>query len=280
MSIVLLIAFGGVFYADTQVKQSVQRLNILGVDAERILNADFAGTTRLRLAASLEADRFVLDYQDYQDTKYALLTEIAKFPKSAKVEAAFAKMVDVQGDIEESEAEAIAFIDEEKWEEALELVTEPSFYRLKGIYRANLSGALREMLIENQQQAEQAGTLARITQFGVLAMFILLALIGVLFSREMQSSLRRQSELALNLEDANKNLEQRVQDRTRELNESQALFKTVLDNMPAVVFLKETDEVVHHAVATISYDPETSKYRFLSHLEDGRSSWARGPSTG
>ena len=34
---------------------------------------------------------------------------------------------------------------------------------------------------------------------------------------------------------------------------------------------KETDEVVHHAVATISYDPETSKYRFLSHLEDGRS---------
>lgn len=34
---------------------------------------------------------------------------------------------------------------------------------------------------------------------------------------------------------------------------------------------KESDQVVHHAVATISYDAETSKYRFLSHLEDGRS---------
>jgi len=28
---------------------------------------------------------------------------------------------------------------------------------------------------------------------------------------------------------------------------------------------------VHHAVATISYDPESSQYRFLSHLVDGRS---------
>ncbi len=34
---------------------------------------------------------------------------------------------------------------------------------------------------------------------------------------------------------------------------------------------KETGDVVHHAVATISYNPETSGYRFLSHLENGRS---------
>lgn len=33
---------------------------------------------------------------------------------------------------------------------------------------------------------------------------------------------------------------------------------------------KESDEVVHHALATISYDPEAANYRFRSHLEDGR----------
>lgn len=33
----------------------------------------------------------------------------------------------------------------------------------------------------------------------------------------------------------------------------------------------ESGDVVHHAVATISYNPETSSYRFSSHLEDGRS---------
>ncbi len=34
---------------------------------------------------------------------------------------------------------------------------------------------------------------------------------------------------------------------------------------------KESGEVVHHALATISYDPETAGYHFRSHLEDGRS---------
>ncbi len=32
----------------------------------------------------------------------------------------------------------------------------------------------------------------------------------------------------------------------------------------------EADEVVHHALATISYDPEAAVYRFRSHLQDGR----------
>ena len=34
---------------------------------------------------------------------------------------------------------------------------------------------------------------------------------------------------------------------------------------------KEGGEVVHHALATISYDPEAGGYRFRSHLADGRS---------
>ena len=33
---------------------------------------------------------------------------------------------------------------------------------------------------------------------------------------------------------------------------------------------KESDEVVHHALATVSWDPEAGHYRFRSHLEDGR----------
>ena len=32
----------------------------------------------------------------------------------------------------------------------------------------------------------------------------------------------------------------------------------------------ESGEVVHHALATISYDPDAGLYRFRSHLQDGR----------
>ncbi len=47
--------------------------------------------------------------------------------------------------------------------------------------------------------------------------------------------------MASTIADYTRNLELKVEERTAELSESQALFKTVIDNMPAVVFLKKPD---------------------------------------
>jgi len=241
VSLVLFIAFGGLFYLDDEVKKGAHNLQNLTINAERILNADLSSTTAVRLAASLQSDRYILNYQAFQDNKYALLTGFSKYAQSDQVKEAFSQMEDVQQDIEDAEAEAIALIDEEMWDEALELVTEPAFRRQKGIYRANLSRALREMIVASERRAQQSNELARIAQYSVLGMFLVLALIGVMYSREMRRSLKRQSDLARNLEDANESLEQRVVDRTAELKRSEAQFKTVLDNMPAIVFLKSMD---------------------------------------
>ena len=256
VSIILLIAFGGLFLADRTVKMHAGHLHVLTVNAERILNADRAATTAVRLAASMQSGRYVLNYQDYQDAKYSLLEEIVGLHQDKSVNEALAKMVDVQQEIQEAEAEAIAFIDEEKWPDALELVTEPAFGRLKGIYRSYLSAALRAMIQAGEIQAVRSNTIATATQYGVLGMFLVLSLIGFLYSRAMQKSLRVQAELAQGLEDANEHLEQRVQERTRELKESQTLFKTVLDNMPAVVFLKDLQgrfQLINHRYEQI-YD--------------------------
>jgi len=237
-SLILFLTFGGLFYVDGVVKKNTHDLQTLSLDAERILNSDLSGTTAVRLSASLQSDRYIMNYQDIQDTKYALIEDVAKFRQSETVRQAFSKMEEVQQDIEDAESEAIAQIDDENWEEALELVTEPAFRRQKGIYRANLSKALREMLVDSQKQAAQSASLAQFAQIVAMVMFLILALIGVMYSRKMRLTLERQSQLALNLEDANENLEQRVNERTAELKKSQSLFKTVLDNMPAVVFLK------------------------------------------
>ncbi len=241
LALVLLFAFAGVFYADNLVKKSVTRLHDLEIKAERILTADLRSTTAVRLAASLQSDRYVLNYQDFQDAKYTLLQEIAGFQKSDKVRDAFSKMEDIQLEIEDAEAEAISLIDEEEWESALELVTEPSFRRLKGIYRANLSSALREMIITSETQAVQADFISTAMQYFVLGMFILLAVIGILHAREMQQSLARQSELAENLEDANVNLEQKVQERTAEVEEKEAQLRTAMDNMTDGIYMFDKD---------------------------------------
>ncbi len=241
VSLVLFVAFGGLFYMDGEVKKGASDIQHLTINAERILNADLSSTTAVRLAASLQSDRYILNYQDFQDMKYSLLVGFTAYAQSDKVKEAFAQMEDVQQDIEDAEAEAIALIDDEQWEEALELVTEPAFRRQKGIYRANLSRALREMIVDSETRAQQSNELARISQNSALGMFLILALIGFLYSREMRLSLKRQFNLARNLEEINENLEQRVMERTAELKKSEAQFKIVLDNMPAIVFLKSMD---------------------------------------
>ena len=260
LALVLLLAFGGVFYADNQVKHSINQLHDLTIKAERILTADLRSTTAVRLAASLKSDRYVLNYQDFQDAKYAFLKEVSKFRKSDKVRDAFTKMEDIQAEIEEAEAEAISLIDEEKWDEALELVIEPAFRRQKGIYRANLSSALREMILSSESRAAQVDQLSQAMQIFILGMFILLGLIGILHSREMARSLKRQSELAINLEDANLTLEQKVEERTAEAEEKEAQLRAAMENMTDGIYMFDKN---------LDYQMYNDRYIELFELPDG-----------
>ncbi|MBT3360608.1 MAG: PAS domain S-box protein [Rhodospirillales bacterium] len=242
LSVVLLLGFGGLFYVDGEVKLNAERLRIMTINAERILNADRSMTAAVRLAASLESDHFLLNYQNTQDTKYALLEENARLQKNEHVRQAMGKLVDIQDEIEGTESEAISLIDQEKWEEALELVTEPSFQRQKGIYRASLSGVLREMIQISQEQAEKSDRLAEIMQYVVLCMFGLLAAIGALYSRETRRSLGRQTELAKSLEAVNENLEQTVSERTAELR----TLASAVDQNPSGIVITDVEGCIEY----------------------------------
>ena len=87
------------------------------------------------------------------------------------------------------------------------------------------------MIQESQKNTNQSSRLATSMQYGVLGMFVFLAAIGFLYSREMQRSLDRQSELANNLEDLNRNLENIVDMRTQELENKSTLLATVLGSI-------------------------------------------------
>lgn len=224
LSIVLLMAFGGLFYIDGRVKSNAQRLTILNINAERIRNLDRTGTSAVRLAAASRSPIYIQDYQDHQDAKYALLKENLRHQQNQKVRVSLGKMEEVQGDIEDAESEAIALIDEERWEAAYELVTKPDFLRWKGLYQSHLSSALNEMIELSRKKSDQANTLDQIMLYGILGTFLLLGFIGIVYSR-------RQSELAEYLEDMNEHLEQRVNDRTTALRESQETLGKVLENI-------------------------------------------------
>ena len=192
---------------------------------------DSTGTSSVRLAASLRSDKYIVRYQKHQDAKYALLVENLSFQQSDKIRAALDKMELLQDEIEDAESTAIALIDEERWDEALKLVIEPSFRRLKDSYRAHLSTALREMIQQSRMQSEQASLVDKIVEVGILLTFLMLSVIALLYSREMGKLLQRESELTRSLENANAHLEQRVNDRTTALRENQQTLSKVLESI-------------------------------------------------
>jgi len=58
--------------------------------------------------------------------------------------------------------------------------------------------------------------------------------------------------------------------RSREVVESRLDGRVLI--VEGLHYGKKSGEVVHHALATITYDPETGRYSFRSHLASGRSS--------
>ena len=156
LSIFLLIAFAGIFYVDRQVNQNAQRLSTLTINAERIQNLDASGTSAVRLAAGLRSDFYILDYQDVQDAKYALLEENLKLLENPRIRRALATMEEVQDEIEDAESEAIALIDEQQWDAALDFVTGSDFRLKKWTYRTHLATALRDMIQQSKQQSDRA----------------------------------------------------------------------------------------------------------------------------
>ena len=75
LSALLLLTFAGLFHADRELRLDAERLHNLTLGAERILNADRDATNAVRLAASMRSDRYLLNYDDFLDSKYDLLDE-------------------------------------------------------------------------------------------------------------------------------------------------------------------------------------------------------------
>jgi len=184
----------------------------------------------IRIAAGLQDSRYVLSYQDTQDVKNAQFAENLKLVDDGKIRLALKNMGEIHDEIATAESIALGFIDEENWEAALELVTDPEFSRNKALYRSQLSTAMREIIRSSQEQVEQSNQLALTLQIGVLLTFLALSALGFL-------SLKRHSELTSNLADANDNLEHRVRERTDELKAKQAQLQIALDNMPGGMFM-------------------------------------------
>ncbi len=231
VAVVFFVVFFVLLYMDGELKKDLEDLNILTISAERVLYLDNAGTTGIRLSAGLRTDEYIQNYQDLQDDKYEVLNDFFDHSQSEQVKDAFFKMAEIQEDLEDMESEAIGLIDENNWAAAWELVTDPTFIEKKALYTKNLSAILQEIIVVSENKLEQSNNLTQITRYAVFTIFIFLSLIGFTYSREIRRSLKHERELSSSLEDMNENLEQRVQERTEELDKANQVKDEFLASM-------------------------------------------------
>ncbi|TAK44159.1 MAG: PAS domain S-box protein [Betaproteobacteria bacterium] len=237
VSLVLLCAFAALFYFDTQGERQISRLKQVSINAERIVSADAGTAAGLRQAIGLRSARYASDYQDLAENKRLLLAESMALVDNAKAREALAEMADAEADIDATEKEALRLIAKEDWDAALALVQDRSYARKKALYSAALSRMLSELVADSEGTAARASRLARITQFTVLAVFLLLALLGKIYADRMRSDLVARQRLSASLEEANLSLEQRVRERTSELAEREAFNRALMESSPSGLVL-------------------------------------------
>ena len=209
---VLLALFSTLFYLDRDLYAKQGVLRNLIVNAERILGADYAATASVRQAAAMESKRYLVGYDDQVATRQSLLAFNFAEIDSPGIKQTFDELTEIQGLLDTDEADAIELINEGAWEDALEIVTSKAFKRDKGLYRAKLSQALRELIFESERSSKHTADLRTATQGAVIAAFVLLLLLGYAYYKRIQSNLKREMDLV-------DTLEVRVAERTQELSE-------------------------------------------------------------
>lgn len=239
VAVLLLAAFGSLFYLDRQLKRDLANLKRVAVNAERLLSLDNDTTNSVRLAAGLRSRIYILGYDDAVETRTLLLQDSIALIVAGALSQTLADVLITQQAIEEIERQAIGLIESGRWEEALELVTESSFKREKGIYRAGLSGALRQLLLDGEAVGRNTDTLRVATQGFVLVAYLLLALLGLSYSQRIRRALAREVVLHDGLRQANAELERRVEARTRELSAKETQLRVTMENMPDGMFMVE-----------------------------------------
>lgn len=235
LSVILLLAFAAFFYFDAQFKRDAENLRILSLNAERILNANDATASAIRLTAGLKSERFLFNYDDLLETRNRLLEENLSMVGNAAARAALIEMAEAGREIETLEKEAIVSLGQENWQAALELMMSPHYKRQKGLYRANLSRALSMLVDDSERNTKKAETLANIMRVTVLLVFLLFAVMGRIYAGRMRAALQTERSLKQRLEEANAFLEQRVVERTEEVTRKAAELREAYEVISASI---------------------------------------------
>ena len=158
------------------------------------------------------------------------------------------EMSELQADhdkLRATEVQALAAMHQERWPKARYMLFENDYLRTKKIYEINSETAVGALTAQLGAQAQRLGQMRTAALSLRVGAVLLLVGVSVVFSRRLREELRMREQLGQEIRAANARLEEKVHQRTAELEDANRRLATLstTDSLTGLANRRKFDEV-------------------------------------
>ena len=246
IAIAILVVTAAIgWYVDISHEQMHQRHLAVHTQLERMVRLRQELNGMLMVAVleenTLRASTYPRVYEDLQNTLQSvqqLTQSLGLSDELAMVQAEHDKLATI-------EAQALAAMQQDAWAPARQLLYDNDYLLTKKIYEINSETAISALTTDLGAQAQRFARM-RALALGLRVGAVLLLLgVSVVFSRRLREELRTREQLGREIQAANARLEDKVRQRTAELQEANRRLSTLstTDSLTGLANRRKFDEV-------------------------------------
>ena len=246
IAIAILVVTAAIgWYVDISHEQMHQRHLAVHTQLERMVRLRQELNGMLMVAVleenTLRASTYPRVYEDLQNTLQSvqqLTQSLGLSDELAMVQAEHDKLAAI-------EAQALAAMQQDAWAPARQLLYDNDYLLTKKIYEINSETAISALTTDLGAQAQRFARM-RALALGLRVGAVLLLLgVSVVFSRRLREELRTREQLGREIQAANARLEDKVRQRTAELQEANRRLSTLstTDSLTGLANRRKFDEV-------------------------------------
>lgn len=225
--VILLLSIGAGLYVDIKSEQTHDQNRQIQVGLERMVRLNQALTNLITTAVieknSLRAASYPSVLAELDATMQGVQALSAHMMLASEVSA----LREEQGLLRVQESEAFELMRQEQWAVAQKSFLTGDYVMALKIYEINSESAVGAVTIELANTAQEQNQLRQATLALRVAAVILLLLAGWRYSRHIQTELKKQHDLRTALTTAKEKLEEKVQQRTAELESVNQQLETL-----------------------------------------------------
>lgn len=213
----LIMTVAGGLYADHLHEAMHAREGSVTVGLERMVRLNQSLGAMLRVAAHEQNALRASSYETLQQELKVTMTSVLKDTNDLPLAGEITALAEDQSKLRKVETRALAYIQQNQWEAARNVLADDQFELSRKIYEINSETAVGALTSELASMTARLDQVKQVLLATVVCVMLSLLVIGATFARRLQAEQRQQARLQSEITLANEVLETRIKQRTAEL---------------------------------------------------------------